>query len=178
MDNKVKRGFKRKTIEEFAKPDSSIVGLIATDILTRGFDVADVKIGISARPFSKSFGSHVQQMGRIMRSHPSKEFGVWLDHSGNYLRFRDDWDEVYEEGVKKLDEKDIFFKDDDVGVVFTELLNLLKYLNDLSITARYNLFLAAKEIVEHNWNHFYNGGFEKILWKELQDTLNGIKPSR
>lgn len=32
--------------------------------------------------------------------------------------------------MKKLDEKDIFFKDDEVGVVFSELLNLLKRLND------------------------------------------------
>jgi hypothetical protein len=38
-----------------------------------------------------------------MRSHPNKEFGLWLDHSGNYLRFRDDWDELYEDGVKELD---------------------------------------------------------------------------
>ena len=28
------------------------------------------------------------------------------------------------------------------------------------------------EIIEHNWNHFYNGGFEQILWQELQDMLN------
>ena len=34
--------FKKDTIKEFGKPDSSIVGLIATDILTRGFDVTDV----------------------------------------------------------------------------------------------------------------------------------------
>lgn len=32
--------------------------------------------------------------------------------------------------MKKLDDKSIFFKDDDVGVVFSELLNLLKRLND------------------------------------------------
>lgn len=32
--------------------------------------------------------------------------------------------------MKKLDDKDIFFKDDEVGVVFSELLNLLKRLND------------------------------------------------
>jgi DNA repair protein RadD len=44
-------------------------------------------------------------MGRVMRGHPDKEFAVWLDHSGNYLRFRDDWDEVYEDGIKQLDEK-------------------------------------------------------------------------
>jgi len=67
--------------------------------------VPDVMIGVSARPFSKSLSSHVQQMGRVMRSYPSKEFGVWLDHSGNYLRFREDWDEVYTDGVSELDKK-------------------------------------------------------------------------
>ena len=94
--------FKRQTIEDFARPDTDIHGLIATDILTRGFDVSDVVIGVSARPFSKSFSSHVQQMGRVMRSHEGKEFGIWLDHSGNYLRFKDDWDELYSDGVKRL----------------------------------------------------------------------------
>ena len=95
--------FKRMTIEEFAKPDTTIHGLIATDILTRGFDVTDVMIGISARPFSKSFSSHVQQMGRVMRPHEGKEFGLWLDHSGNFLRFRKDWDRLYTVGVQTLD---------------------------------------------------------------------------
>jgi superfamily II DNA or RNA helicase len=94
--------FKRMTIEQFSKPDSPIVGLIATDILTKGFDVSDVMIGVSARPFSKSLSSHVQQMGRVLRSHEGKEFAVWLDHSGNYLRFRDDWDNVYSNGVQEL----------------------------------------------------------------------------
>ena len=97
--------FKRDAIEDFAKPDTTIHGLIATDILTRGFDVPDVMIGVSARPFSKSLSSHIQQMGRVMRPYPGKEFALWLDHGGNYLRFRDDWDEVFEEGVKELDTK-------------------------------------------------------------------------
>jgi DNA repair protein RadD len=96
--------FKAEAIREFAKPDSTIHGLIATDILTKGFDVPDVMIGVSARPFSKSLASHVQQMGRVMRSHPDKEFALWLDHSGNYLRFQQDWDEIYTHGVNELDE--------------------------------------------------------------------------
>lgn len=29
----------------------------------------------------------------------------WLDHSGNFLRFRDDWDNVYADGVKELNEQ-------------------------------------------------------------------------
>jgi len=94
--------FKRATIEDFAKPDTEIHGLIATDILTRGFDVPDVMIGVSARPFSKSFSSHVQQMGRIMRPFDGKDYGVWLDHSGNYLRFREDWEKLFLEGVTEL----------------------------------------------------------------------------
>lgn len=99
--------FKRQAIEDFAKPDTSIHGLIATDILTRGFDVPDVMIGVSARPFSKSLSSHIQQLGRVMRSHPSKDFGLWLCHSGNFLRFRETWDEVFAEGVSELsDEKE------------------------------------------------------------------------
>ena len=98
--------FKKAAIEDFAKPDTEIHGLIATDILTRGFDVPDVMIGVSARPFSKSLSSHIQQLGRVMRPYEGKEFALWLDHSGNYIRFRDEWDQVYDEGVKELHNKE------------------------------------------------------------------------
>jgi superfamily II DNA or RNA helicase len=97
--------FKRAAIEDFSRPDTEIHGLIATDILTRGFDVPDVMIGVSARPFSKSLSSHIQQLGRVMRPHHTKEFAVWLDHSGNYLRFRDDWEQVFTDGVNELEGK-------------------------------------------------------------------------
>lgn len=96
--------FKAEAIKDFARPDTSIHGLIATDILTKGFDVPDVMIGVSARPFSKSLSSHIQQMGRVMRSYPGKEFALWLDHSGNYLRFREDWEVIYSEGVTEMDD--------------------------------------------------------------------------
>lgn len=96
--------FKRQAIEDFSRPDSSIHGLIATDILTKGFDQADVFIGISARPFTKSFSSHVQQLGRVMRSHDEKSEAIWLDFSGNYLRFQDKWENLYSEGVDELDD--------------------------------------------------------------------------
>ena len=96
--------FKKQAIAEFSKPDSTIHGLIATDILTKGFDVPDVMIGVSARPFSKSLSSHVQQLGRVIRRHPGKEFALWLDHSGNYLRFQEDWEQVYADGPGELDD--------------------------------------------------------------------------
>jgi len=100
--------WKRNVIDDFSKPDSKIIGLIACDILTKGFDNEYVKIGVSARPFSKSFSSHVQQMGRVMRANQSdpllKPYAVWLDHSGNYIRFKEDWDELFESGVAKLED--------------------------------------------------------------------------
>lgn len=96
--------YKAQVLEDFAKPDTEIHGLIATDLLTKGFDVTDVCVGVSARPFSKSFSAHVQQLGRIMRPHDSKDTAIWLDHSGNFLRFRDQWDELCANGVQELDD--------------------------------------------------------------------------
>src|SRR3546814_2366982 len=62
--------------------------------------------GISARPYRKSLSSHVQQLGRVMRPAPGKTFALWLDHSGNYLRFHNDTQELFEHGVQKLDDGD------------------------------------------------------------------------
>ena len=96
---------KEKIIAEFGKTDSSIMGVIATDILTKGADFPDVLVGISVRPFSKSFSSHVQQMGRVMRPFPDKSFALWICHSGNFLRFYDDWVDLYYNGVDSLKPK-------------------------------------------------------------------------
>lgn len=96
--------YKRQVLEDFAKPDTDIDGLVATDLLTKGFDVTDVCVAVSARPFSKSFSAHVQQLGRIMRPHESKSQAIWLDHAGNYLRFRDQWEELCGNGVSELDD--------------------------------------------------------------------------
>ena len=97
--------YKQQVFEDFAREDTNIHGLLATDILTKGYDNAGVMICISARPFSKSFSSHVQQLGRVMRPNDGKDFSVWLDHSGNYLRFKKQWDDLYINGVASLDER-------------------------------------------------------------------------
>lgn len=89
-------------IREFRKPDSSIHGLVSCGVLTRGFDVTDVKIGIMARPLRKSFSEFIQQVGRIQRAHPGKEFGLLLDHAGNVGRFGDEMGALFENGVKDL----------------------------------------------------------------------------
>jgi superfamily II DNA or RNA helicase len=93
---------RRAKIAEFRKPDSAIDGLVSCAVLTKGFDVPDVLCGISCRPYRKSFSSHIQEMGRVMRVSPGKEFGLWLDHSGNCISFADDTAWLYQYGVDSL----------------------------------------------------------------------------
>lgn len=95
---------RRRLIDEFRRPDSSIHGLVSCEVFTKGFDVPDVLCGISARPYRKSLSSHIQQMGRVMRAAPGKEFGLWLDHSGNALRFRADVEDIFANGCNGLDD--------------------------------------------------------------------------
>lgn len=95
---------RREKIREFRKPDSAIQGLVSCAVLTKGFDVPDVRCGISCRPYRKSFSSHIQEMGRVMRVAPDKDFGLWLDHSGNCITFADDTAWLYEHGVDSLSE--------------------------------------------------------------------------
>ena len=93
---------RRDLIEEFRKPDSDIVGLVSCEVLAKGFDVPDVKCGISCRPYRKSLSSHIQQIGRVMRQHVEKEFALWLDHSGNFLRFYGDTGDFFANGIDNL----------------------------------------------------------------------------
>ena len=81
---------RRELIAEFRKPDSQITGLVSCEVFTKGFDVPDVLCGISARPYRKSFSSHIQQLGRVLRPANEKSFALWLCHSGNVLRFHVD----------------------------------------------------------------------------------------
>jgi hypothetical protein len=51
---------------------------------------------------------------------------------------------------------------------------LLAELDNLSIKERQQIHRACLPMVEHNYNHFYRGGFGDVLWKELVGMLNGI----
>ncbi|CDS51107.1 hypothetical protein [Polaromonas sp. CG9_12] len=94
--------YRDEVLKDFAKPDSDIKILISVAILSRGFDQSDVDYVILARPLKKSFSEHVQMVGRGARIHPGKEICVIQDNSGNWLRFRDDWDKLYNDGVEEL----------------------------------------------------------------------------
>jgi hypothetical protein len=56
-----------------------------------------------------------------------------------------------------------------------QVVQLLKELDDLTIKERYQIHRACLPIVEHNYNHFYNGGLTEILWKELLGMLDGLR---
>jgi len=81
--------------------------------------------------------------------------------SYGFRTFGDIWDESYDSA------------NDDVRI--ERIAELLKSLDVLSTETKQQLFDAAQEVIEHNWNHFYNGGFEAVLWTELNKMLNGIE---
>ena len=52
---------------------------------------------------------------------------------------------------------------------------LLKELDNLTTKERQQIHRACLPIVEHNYNHFYHGGFAEILWNELVSMLNNLQ---
>ena len=81
--------------------------------------------------------------------------------SYGFRTFGDIWDESYDNA------------DDDIRI--EKIAKLLKELDDQTIDQKQKIFESAHDVIEHNWNHFYNGGFESVLWAELQEMLNGIE---
>jgi hypothetical protein len=81
--------------------------------------------------------------------------------SYGFKTFGDIWDESYD------------LADDSVRI--EHIAELLKSLDTLSTKAKQDMFDQAQEVIEHNWNHFYNGGFEAVLWTELNGMLNAIE---
>jgi hypothetical protein len=86
---------------------------------------------------------------RYLRSYGFKTFGEF-------------WDESYDDEPN-----------DQLRI--KKIANTLKQLNDLEPQHKDAIFHSAQEVIQHNWNHFYHGGFEAVLWQELQDMLQQIK---
>ena len=56
-----------------------------------------------------------------------------------------------------------------------KVTDLLKDLNNLSTAERHKIHRACLPIVEHNYRHFYSGGFADLLWTELNQMLTEFK---
>lgn len=92
-------------VAEFSKPDASLRVLISVEALAKGFDVPDVGCVVDCRPLRKSLSTAIQMWGRGLRSSPAtgKTDCILLDHSGNILRFAEDFEQVFHEGIESLD---------------------------------------------------------------------------
>jgi hypothetical protein len=81
--------------------------------------------------------------------------------SYGFRTFEGIWDESYDQS------------EDNVRI--ERIASLLRSLDELSLETKQELFDQAQEVIEYNWNHFYGGGFEQVLWTELKEMLNGIE---
>lgn len=95
---------RERNMTEFRKPDSFIRGLISVSALSRGLDVPDVSCVIMCRPLKSSFAEFLQIVGRGLRTYPGKTHAVILDHSGNTLRFWDQMQDFFANGIHELDD--------------------------------------------------------------------------
>jgi len=78
--------------------------------------------------------------------------------SYGFRTFEGIWDESYDDA------------EDDVRI--ERIASLLRSLDELSVDAKQDRFDQCREVIEHNWNHFYNGGFVAVVWTELYEMLN------
>lgn len=92
-------------LKEYRKPDSAIRVLISVEALAKGFDVPDVGCVVDCRPLRKSLSTAIQMWGRGLRSSPEtgKTDCILLDHSGNILRFAEDYTDIFYNGLAELD---------------------------------------------------------------------------
>jgi hypothetical protein len=79
-----------------------------------------------------------------------------------FQTFADIFDESYDEETNDI-------------LRVEKVVKLLKDLDRLSAQERQQIHRACLPRVEHNYNHFYRGGFANILWTELTGMLNGLK---
>lgn len=93
-------------LREYRKQDSHLRVLVSVEALAKGFDVPDVGCVVDCRPLRKSLSTAIQMWGRGLRASPEtgKKDCILLDHSGNILRFADDFTEIFFNGLDKLDD--------------------------------------------------------------------------
>jgi len=82
--------------------------------------------------------------------------------SYGFQTFSEFWDESYDL------ETDDFLRAEKVAAV-------LKRLDSLTDSRKQELFRACWPVIEHNWNWFYHGGLESVLWTELTGMLDSVR---
>ena len=83
--------------------------LSCSQLLNTGYDAPSVKCLIDCYP-TKSLISYVQRVGRILRTHESKEYCIYLDHAGNVSRHGKQEDitpDILDDGEKDFSERSL-----------------------------------------------------------------------
>jgi hypothetical protein len=82
--------------------------------------------------------------------------------SYGFKTFGEFWDESYDQ------ETDDYLR-------LEKIACLLKQFDCMSDRERHDLHQACWPVVKHNFDHFYGGEFEKILWDEFSSMLEQIR---
>jgi superfamily II DNA or RNA helicase len=98
-------GERKALLDDFKKPDAFLRVLISVEALAKGFDVPDVSCVCDVRPLRKSLSTAIQMWGRGLRSSEStgKTDMLLLDFSGNIVRFAEDFEVIFHDGLQALD---------------------------------------------------------------------------
>lgn len=80
IDGTLDKGVRRELVEMLG--DGRLHGLSACEIVSEGFDLPVVTAAILLRP-TASLSMHLQQIGRVLRTHASKDRAIIIDHAGN-----------------------------------------------------------------------------------------------
>jgi hypothetical protein len=83
IDGSLDNQERRKRIASFREGRTMV--LTSCDLVSEGFDLPSIEVGISLRP-TASVGLWLQQVGRCLRTTDGKTEAVILDHAGNTLR--------------------------------------------------------------------------------------------
>jgi hypothetical protein len=79
-----------------------------------------------------------------------------------FKTFSDIWDESYDQEIDDL-------------LRLEKIAQLLKYFDSASLSERQLILNACCTVVDHNFQHFYSGNFEKILWNEFEQMMSSVQ---
>jgi hypothetical protein len=82
----------------------------------------------------------------------------YLKHYG-FQSFGTVWDESYDQETNDLRRLEM-------------VTDLLRDIEQQSDREKHQIWRYAMHVAQHNWNHFYHGGFERVLWQEMTNMLS------
>lgn len=96
---------RKAILDDFKVDGSALRVLISVEALAKGFDQRDVSCVCDVRPLRKSLSTAIQMWGRGLRASPEtgKKDLILLDFSGNIVRFAEDYEAIYHDGLDALD---------------------------------------------------------------------------